>query len=269
VAPLFLALLISSALAGAGCTVAGLAAGTLVGAIQAVSERSVERTLPVDLSTAWAATADAFARMAVPVSETDRSGDRWMLRGTSANLTVHAELRPVTPGMTKLLVRVEAGGLLADKKTGEEILGQVAAALRPAPGENPRDPAAPESAVGEALRMLQRDIQRLGSRIEEMRVIAPRHLGPSTTPLSTEASRVIRVPTSAGVPHHPAAEMPGTPASPPIRSTAGSAPQAASQGLPTAVGTAGQLPAEMASTPLSPVEELVPIGVLVTKPSSP
>ena len=43
----------------AGCTAAGMAAGPILTAISLVSDRSVERTVAADLTTAWAATVDA------------------------------------------------------------------------------------------------------------------------------------------------------------------------------------------------------------------
>ncbi len=128
-----LVLLLAIALAGGGCAVAGMAAGPLRTAIQAIGARSVEQTLAADLETAWTATVDTVTRMEIRIQETDRDGEAWALEGIGDEVTVYVKLVAVTPQMTKVFVRVEAGGLLADKETAEEILNQVALSVVPHP----------------------------------------------------------------------------------------------------------------------------------------
>src|SRR5690242_9659736 len=120
---LLMSLLLCTALASGGCATAGLALlGPLVGSISALGDRSVERTIPADLSTTWGATVDALARMAVRVEQTQKSGSRWQLTGTYETVSVYATLQRVTASMTKVSVRVEAGSIYADKRTSDELL---------------------------------------------------------------------------------------------------------------------------------------------------
>ena len=99
---LSLLLLTSAGLMAGGCATAGMALmGPLAGTVTAMVDRSVDRTLPADLSTTWGATADALARMAIRIEETDKSGSKWRLTGTGGATTVHGTLEPVTAGMTK------------------------------------------------------------------------------------------------------------------------------------------------------------------------
>ena len=87
---LSLLLLASAGLMAGGCATAGLAlVGPLAGSLTAIVDRSVERTLPADLSTTWGATADALARMAVRIEETDKPG-------RNGALPVPAKRRPST-----------------------------------------------------------------------------------------------------------------------------------------------------------------------------
>src|SRR6266481_6385654 len=138
--PLSLApLLLIVLLGNGGCVAAGLAAvGPMLGSITALGDRTVERTIPADLSTTWGATVDALARMAVRVEQTEKTGNRWQLTGIEGDVTVYGTLERVTPSMTKLSIRVEAGSIYADKGTGEELLNQVGVSLASLTGSGPR-----------------------------------------------------------------------------------------------------------------------------------
>lgn len=209
--PLSLLVLASAGFMAGGCATAGFAiVGPLAGSVTAIVDRSVERTLPADLSTTWGATADALERMAVRIEETDRSGAKWRLTGIGGATTVHGTLERVTAGMTSVSVRVEAGGLFPDKKTGDELLNQIAASLANLAGAGRRDgtTSAAEASIDQ-FRALQQEIQRLGTRIEQTRVApsptarpeAPSVLTPSQVP-------IITIPTSAGVATVPVPETP-------------------------------------------------------------
>ncbi len=197
--------LLSVVLALSGCATAGLAlAGPLAGSLTAIVDRSVERTLPADLSTAWGATADALARMAVRIEQTDKSGAKWRLTGTGEAVTVHGTLERVTASMTKVSVRVESGGIFSDKRTGEELLNQVGASLASLTGSGPHDAAAAAEASAARLGALQRAIERLGTRVEEARdgrdARRPGGSPDISTPSPTvTTSPIITVPASAGV----------------------------------------------------------------------
>ncbi len=202
----FLPLLLLPVLLGSGgCVTAGLAAmGPVVGSLAALGDRSVERTIPADLSTTWGATVDALARMAVRVEQTEKSGNRWQLTGTYEAVTVYATLERVTAGMTKVSVRVEAGRIYADKRTGEELLNQVGASLASLTGSGPHDAAAAAEASAARLGALQRAIERLGTKVEEARdgLDARRPVGSpeiSTPSPTVTTSPIITVPASAGV----------------------------------------------------------------------
>ena len=197
-------LLVWAGLGSGGCVTAGLAAlGPVVGSISALGDRSVERTIPADLSTTWGATVDALARMAVRVEQTEKAGNRWQLTGVDGSVTVYGTLERVTANMTKVSVRVEAGSIFADKRTGEELLNQVGASLASLTGSGPHDAAAAEASAAR-LGALQRAIERLGTKVEEARdgrdVRRPGGSPEISTPSPTVTmSPIITVPASAGV----------------------------------------------------------------------
>jgi hypothetical protein len=106
--------------------------------------------------------------------------------------------------MTKVSVRVEAGSIVADKRTGEELLNQVGASLASFTGSGPHDAAAAAEASAARLGALQRAIERLGTKVEEARDgrDARRPGGSpeiSTPPPTVTTSPIITVPASAGV----------------------------------------------------------------------
>lgn len=197
-------------LTGGGCTAAGLAAGPLITSIQLLGDRSVERTLPADLSTAWAATVHALGPLDVQVREGDRNGETWTLKGMGDTVSVHGELRRVTPRMTRLSLTVEAGKLLADKRTAEEIANQISSLLA-APSGPPRPAAAPDpDSQKEALAALQEEIRRLGAKIEEREGARsrPDEGNKASRPAIKTVPGILEVPTSYGVPTIPAEAEP-------------------------------------------------------------
>lgn len=188
-------LLVAVLLASGGCTAAGLAAAPLVGAVQAIADRSAQRTLPADRDSAWRATLEALTSVGVRVAETDRSRDRWRLSAQGNDLTVHGTVERVTPGLSRLSIRVETGGLLSDKRTAEAILDQVGLAL----GARRAEPATTRDVSAEQIAALRREIANLGTRLEETRRRAPEAgAAPPSAPLVEP--RVIAIPASVGVP---------------------------------------------------------------------
>jgi len=254
-----LLLLLLGALGAGGCATAGFAAvGPVFSVIQAIGDRSVERTLSADLPTAEAATVDVLRRMEVRVREADRSGERWALEGAGESLTVRAELARVTPRMTRVALRVEAGGLLADKQTATEILNQVALRLAgPAATAKGEPPSAERSQQAEALSAIEREIRRFRSELEEARLARGPAREPATPaePVVAVARGVLVIPPSYGVPTLPAAH-PGPPAPEAIRAAfADEGPR-----LPAGVGLMnGAVAEERLATPLLPVGALAPI----------
>ena len=180
--------LLGIALAGGGCVAAGLAAtGPLFTAVQLVTDRSVERTLAADLSTASRVTAQSLVRMALRVRDPERDGEAIVLEGMGTRVTVRAELSPVTPAMTRLSVRAEAGRLTADKRTAEEILNQVASSLASQASSTTGDMVASQlNAQVETLTTLRGEVARLRAKLDEdgaakRTPATPPSVGPSVT----------------------------------------------------------------------------------------
>jgi hypothetical protein len=203
-----LALLLAStaALATGGCVAAPFAVGPLVGSVVALGDRSVERTIPADLPTTWAASVDALSRMALRIEKTDKADGRWRVTGGDGDVIVHATLDRVTASMTKVSVRVEAGSLFADKRTGDELLNPGGHARAPLTG--PARPAPPAAAAAEAsaarLDALNRAIERLGTKVDQAgQAREPRRPAiAAETPASTPVivpTPIITIPASAGI----------------------------------------------------------------------
>ncbi len=265
---LLLISLLSAGLGSGGCATAGLAAaGPLLGSLWAFADRSVERTLPADLSTTWGATVDALARMAVRVEQTDKSGDKWLLTGTGEAVTVYGTLERITAGMTKVSVRVEAGRLLADKRTGEELLNQASASLASLAGTDRRDatPAADAAQLG----ALQREIERLGAKIEQGRDTKRSPAEPEVSRAPTvSTSPIIVIPTSVGVATVPALDASAARQTVPTTSSRQRGP--GESGPPTrleALETHNTPANDIFAAPLKPAEVLRPVEGLRIKPT--
>ena len=269
---LSLLLLASAGLMAGGCATAGLAiVGPLAGSITAIVDRSVERTLPADLSTTWGATADALARMAVRIDETDKSGAQWRLTGTGGATTVHGTLERVTAGMTSVSVRVEAGGLFADKKTSDELLNQIAASLARLASVGRRDgsKSAADASIAQ-LRVLQQEVQRLGMKIEQARE-APAPTARPEAPSGPTPSQVpiITIPASAGVATVPVPDVPPMRRTipPALRPSASPRNNGAFSQVQTAEHQEGRAD-DILAAPMRSVEVLRPVEGLRTRPSS-
>ena len=268
---LSLFLLASAGLMAGGCATAGMALmGPLAGTVTAMVDRSVDRTLPADLSTTWGATADALARMGVRIEETDKSGAKWRLTGTGGATTVHGTLESVTAGMTKVSVRVEVGGLFADKNTSDELLNQISASLASFASMGRRDgTASATDASIDQLRLLHRQIERLGTKIEQARETSPPSARPEAALVpTTRVVPVITIPTSAGV-----ATVP-VPVGPPGRQAVPSALRPSAG--PRNTGSAPPVQAaeqreghadDILAAPMKAVEVLRPVEGLRIRPS--
>src|SRR5215475_1938276 len=90
------ALFLSAVLAISGCAAAGIAAGPLVSAVQAVTDRSLERTLPVDLATAWGASVETVERMGFRVTRIDRESDPRVIEASADKVSITARLSRIT-----------------------------------------------------------------------------------------------------------------------------------------------------------------------------
>ena len=240
------------ALATSGCVAAGLAGGPLMSAVQLIGDRTVERTVVAELAEALGATEAVLTRMAFRIEDREREEGVRRLRAVADEITVHVKLERVTNKLTRLGLRVEAGGLLPDRDTGTQIHEQVAAALAPATARAPVS----EPGAAEALTTLQGEIRKLRSDIEERRAAErPAPVGENGMSMRLEPGAIVTIPMSAALPTI------GGPA-PPV------SVQAPATTIPPAtVAGSSSLPREAAATmpdarmgaPLRPAAALTPI----------
>ena len=265
-------LLLPLALGLGGCVSAGfMVAGPLFQAAVAIADRSVERTLPADRATSWNATVDALSRTGFRTEEVDRSREEWTLKAIGEKVSVTVSLAPVTAGMSRVTARVEAGGITADKKTADEILNQVSATLTAwaLPGSGSSDVSADRKAANEAILSLKREVERLGTRMEQTRDTERQPvIGPTPSRSAVlDNDGILVVPTTAAVSRAPAPPAPvaAPPATDPPAITASSARPAVRSTVPGTVVTAPRavtaeqdiFPARLRTVePLSPVEAL-------------
>jgi hypothetical protein len=195
------AALLASTIALGGCVAGGLAAGPLLAAIQVVGDRSVERTVPADLGAAGAATVDVLSSMAFQLGDLERDGETWSLKAASAGVTVQATLAPVTAHMTRLSLRAEAGGLVADKQTAEQIHQQIARKLAARTGERGAALTDDGRATKATLQALEAQIERLSTAIGRRRdSTQPELPDPKGDRAPTvDPRRIFMVPLSYGV----------------------------------------------------------------------
>jgi hypothetical protein len=185
------------ALATSGCVAAGLAGGPLMSAVQLIGDRTVERTVAAELAEALGATEAVLTRMAFRIEDREREEGVRRLRAVADEVTVHVRLERVTNKLTRLGLRVEAGGLLPDRDTGTQIQEQVAAALAPATARAPVS----EPGAAEAWTTLQGEIRKLRSDIEERRAAErPARAGENGTTMRLEPGAIVTVPMSAALP---------------------------------------------------------------------
>jgi hypothetical protein len=189
-----------------------MVAGPLFQAAVAVADRTVERTLPADRTTAWSATVDSLERLGFRIHDVKRSEAEWSLEGTGDKVSVTVGLTSVTTRMSRLGLRVEAGGIMADKKTADEILNQVGATLTAwaSAGSGSSEASADRKAATEAISSLKREVERLGTRLEQTRdTERPADVG-STPPKPPvlDNGGIFVVPTTAALPSMPAPAAP-------------------------------------------------------------
>jgi hypothetical protein len=185
------------ALATSGCVAAGLASGPLMSAVQLVGDRTVERTVGAELAEAQGATEAVLARMAFRIESRERDEGIRRLRAVADHVTVHARLERVTAKLTRVGLRVETGGLVADRDTGAQMHDQIAAVLAPAASGSP----VPDPAAAEALTTLQAEIRKLRSDIEDRReATRPVSAGETGRNMRVEPDAVVVAPMSAALP---------------------------------------------------------------------
>lgn len=251
-------LVLAAGLAAGGCVAAGFATAPLVSAVQLIGDRSVARTVGADMHAAWAAVETTLSDMAFRVEAREREATGWRLRGVADQVTVQATLERVTPRVTRVMVRVETGGILADRHTAATIHEQIARTVAAAAGATAGTPASPST--GDALTSLEAEVRRLRTEMEARRSsVPPRAEDPAAAPAAVhvQPGAVVTVPLSAAVPSIPG-PVPPTSVARPVGMIA---PIAA--GIPLVEATPGD---ERPSSPpagspaaLRPAEALVPI----------
>lgn len=253
-------LALATGIAASGCVAAGFATSPLVSAVQLVGDRSVERTVTADKHEAWAAVESALDRMGFRVESRDRADGDWRLRSAADRVTVVATLEGVTSRVTRVTVRVETGGLLADRHTAVAIHDEISKELTAAATGRAAAPAA-AAIPGEAMTSLETEVRRLRTEMDE-RSAAGRVPATETTGAPAwrvQPSAVVTVPLSAALPSVPG-PVPMTtvvqPAAvvPPIAAGAPAAPE------PVTPPARGASIGTDRTAPLAPAEPLAPIG---------
>ncbi len=244
-----------------------MAVGPVISAVQAVTDRSVDRSYSADLGTAEGATVDVLSRMGIRVESVDRSGEPWTIEGKGDGVTLYAKLGRLAGQLTKVSLRAENGGFSADKKTAEEILNQIALTLAP---PVPTSSAEERAASAEAMATLKREIDRLGSKLDRLDGGAGNPAQP--TPATFDTGRIVVVPPSAGV---PSAATPEGMRLPALAETLEAARDPVSVESKAAVARESSGPppalvsdAEGATSLLSPVESLTPVKALTGEGSA-
>ena len=238
-----------------GCAAAPFAAAPLVSALHAVAVRSLERTVPVDQGAALGASLDTLTRMGFRLDRIDRESEPRVIEGSAEGITVVARLSRVTDSMTRLALRVEAGGITADKDTAETIANQVLARVKTLDARDADETA-------RALSTLRHEVQQLRSALERERApspvaAAPPAPAPPRPQGFTLGAPAVVVPSSYGF---VTSALPGN-TRPPTSGVGGLEPVA-----PPAVTSSAS--ADILAVPLTPVSTLAPVpGLTTTSPS--
>lgn len=196
------------AAASSGCVAAGMAAvGPVMSAIGALADRTVERTLPGDLPGASSAALETVTHLGLEIRGIQRTDEAWTFEAANENVTVHGQLTPLSPSLTRLSLRVEIGSLAADKSTADEILNRISARL--ADQSRVKPSSAAENVGSSRLAEIEAELQRLRAELEAARARAERKADRGEVDAREAAGTgrapgVISVPASYGVPTIPA-----------------------------------------------------------------
>ena len=181
------------------------AVGPVLSAIEALADRTVERTLPADLPGASTAALDTLSRLGLTVRNLQRADEAWTFEAANEKLTVHGQLTQLSPSLTRLSLRVEVGQLAADKSTADEILNHIAASL--AEQLRARASAAADSGGAGRLAEIEAELQRLRVEVEAARARAHADQKPGRDEVDAREGAgtrrvpgVISIPASYGVP---------------------------------------------------------------------
>jgi hypothetical protein len=249
-------------MASGGCVAAAPLISAAISAAPLIGGRTVERTVAADRPMAWQAVETTLTDLAFRIESREQEKDQWRLRGVADDVTVEAKLEPVTSRLTRVSVRVETGGPLADRRTADVIQDHIAKVVHAAG----RPATATESAStrsDEAIRSLEAEVRRLRTDIDDRSRATPQPVDSSASKqvptVRVERSAIVTPPLSAAF---PSVDRPAPPISvmQPARVIA-----PAAEGAPTGKRPTGSSPADTVSTtdrvgPARPAEALVPVA---------
>ena len=253
-------------MASGGCVAAAPVISAAISAAPFVGGRSVERTVASDRPTAWQALEMTLVDLAFVIEGREQEKDEWRLRAVAGDITIHARLEPVTSRLTRVSLRVEPGGPIADRRTAEVIHDHITKIVHTASRPTTvTDSASPTS--DDAIRSLEAEVRRLRTDIDD-RSRGTRHpveSSASDQPPATrvERSAIITAPLSAALPSVEGAAPPISVLQPagvvtpaergvPVLAPAGVPHEAQSSSITDRVGPAR--PAE-AVVPVAPVSQ--------------
>ena len=173
------ALLLSTVLTSGGCVAAGVAVSPMISALQAVTDRTLERSIPADQSLTWAASIETIQRMGFQVDRLRSEEEPRVIEASAEGMTVTARVSRMTPSMTRLGLRVESGRITADKDTADAIAGQVLARVQTTASDTARARETQEAI--RAVDGLRHELQQLRS------TMGPPRVAPAPAPASDVA----------------------------------------------------------------------------------
>ena len=262
-------MLLSIGLTCGGCVAAGMAVSPVISAVQAVTDRTLERSIPADQSLTWAASIEAIQRMGFHVDQARRDEEPRVIEASAEGMTVTARLTRMTPSMTRLALRVESGRLTADKDTADTIANQVLTRVQGTAADMARAQETQDAI--RAVDGLRHELRQLRSTMGQPRPVAPApavdvapapasvQTAPATPSLRLGTPAVV-VPAGYGFEVPPSAVTTSSPTS-----TTGSADR-----VDTSSVTTAPLPApasevrNLQAVPLAPVGTLSPVPGFTT-----
>jgi len=199
---------------------------------------------------------DTLLRMGFQLDRFQRDDEPRVIEASANGINVTARLSRMTPSMTRLALRVESGGLTADKDTAEAIAGQILTQIKSMTSD-----ARESRDTIRAVDGLRREVEQLRSAVGQSRpapaaatsVPAPQPIPAivrtaPTTPGFTLGAPAIVIPAEYGFESLPSTAASGTP---------GWSVESAERVDPAAVSTSQAR--EMQAVPLAPVGTLSPV----------
>jgi len=196
-------LVLIAAMASGGCVAAAPLISAALSAAPLIGGRSVERTVAASRPMAWQAVETTLADLAFRIEGRDQEKDEWRLRSVADEITVEARLEPVTSRLTRVTLRVETGGPLADRRTAEVIHDHIVKTVHAA-GRQTTVSDSTSTRSDEAIRSLETEVRRLRTDIDD-RSRSTRQPVESSAPnqppaVRVERSAIVTAPLSAALP---------------------------------------------------------------------